>query len=138
MLATSAEIRAAIRELWPDIPKGYLWLPDGTYFRPTIEETIAFLHPSGIASIPRKGEKWDCDEYAEKADIYVKEKDRDNDAILNPRAFGFCFCSKLKGRKVSHTLNILYAVDGLWFVEPQGYHHWPADRRLDNVEILKM
>ena len=136
MISTSKEIRAAIRELWPNV--GLLWLPDGTYFRTTVESTVVLLQTSGIASIPRKGEKWDCDEYAEKADLFIKEHDRDDETVLNPRAFGFCFCSKLKGRKMAHTLNILYAPDGLWFIEPQGYHYWPANKEMDHVETVKM
>lgn len=137
MIATSAEIRAAIRELWPDIQKGRLWLPDGTYERPKIEDAISALEVSGIRSIEKNGEVWDCDDYALAANYFIKRRVQ---AIRSehPWAFGEAFCSKLKGREMAHTLNILYAPDGIWLIEPQGYHHWHADRRLDHVETVKM
>ena len=135
MIATSKEIRAAIRDLWPSV--GFLWLPDGAYYRPTIEEVITVLQPSGVASIEKRGEIWDCDDFALAANYYLKRWCLSTDA-KNPWAFGEAFCSKLKGREMAHTLNILYASDGLWFIEPQGYHHWPADKEMDHVETVKM
>lgn len=135
MTTSASNIRAAIRELWPRI--ALLWLPDGTYERPAIADVIAALQASGVATIEKRGELWDCDDYALAANYQIKRHCLAN-GVENPWAFGECFCSKLKGREVNHTLNILHAQNGLWLIEPQGYHHWLASKERDNVETVKM
>ena len=135
MTATASEIRAEIRDLWPEI--ALLWLPDGTYERPAIADVIAALQASGVATIEKRGELWDCDDYALAANYHIKRFCLATGA-QHPWAFGEAFCSKLKGREMSHTLNICYAQDGLWFIEPQGYHHWIANKERDHVETVKM
>ena len=135
MVATSAEIRKAIRELWPNVE--LLWLPDGTYERIEIELLIVMLKGSDVAEIARQGEIFDCDDYALLANAYIKRK-QIGLSYGHPIAFGECFASRLKGRDMAHSLNIAYCIDGLWLIEPQGWHYWQANKERDNVHTVKM
>jgi hypothetical protein len=135
MIATSADIRNAIRHIWPDVD--LLWLPDGTYERLPIDDLIDILLTSDVDSLPRRGEVFDCDDYALLANAHIKRKQLDM-VIDHPVAFGEAFASKLKGREMNHSLNIAYCPDGLWMIEPQGWAHWMADKERDHVHTVKM
>ena len=135
MIASASDIRKALRAMWPDV--GLLWLPDGIYERPEIGWLVELLKTSDVAALQRRGEVFDCDDFALCANAFLKRKQLET-VFENPLAFGEVFCSKLKGREMNHSLNIAYCTDALWLIEPQGWNHWKADKEKDHVETVKM
>ena len=135
MIASASDIRKMLRAIWPDV--GLLWLPDGIYERPEIDWLIELLKTSDVAALERRGEVFDCDDFALCADAFIKRKQLDL-ALDHPLAFGEVFVTKLKGREMDHSLNIAYCIDGLWLIEPQGWNHWKAAKEKDHVETVKM
>jgi hypothetical protein len=129
-------IRQEIRSIWPGV--GFLWLPDGEYETPDIVGVIDVLKMSNIDNIEYECELWDCDDSALAANCWVKYYCYNEEGFESQWAFGECFASRLHGRDLAHTLCICRASDGIYLIEPKGYHYWRANGAEDTIHTVKM
>lgn len=135
--ASAAELRQKIRGMWPEV--ALLWLPDGLYECQKLDTVLAVLERSGVSTLIRRGEAFDCDDYALLANAWVKRHVYDSGSA-RPWAFGECFGTQFKGREMDHSVNILVADDGqIWLMYAEGgWKHWRAERNEDTVHTVKM
>ena len=97
-----------------------------------MDEVLALAAQSGVKETPMRGEAFDCDDYALQLHAFVKR----HASVL--WAFGEATGSRFKNIHEPHTLNICWAEDGVYLLEPQTYAIWTADPKHDWVMAIKL
>ena len=141
MQKTSNEIRTTLRGIWPNLQ--FIWMPDGSYMIPKIEELMQIVYVSQISKLRFNGELMDCDEYALLLNASVKRQRIDTSANILAEenfhwSFGEAFGDKFNRLEEPHTLCVCVAQEGIYLIEPQTYEYWVTNPKNDNVLIIKM
>ena len=141
-MITSAEtIRSIIRGELPDVQ--FIWMQDGNYIRPKMEEVVAAAIKSGVNHLRFNGELMDCDDYALLLNASIKRTRIDLGDSLSADgsyhwSFGEAFGIKFNGLEEDHTLCVCVAEEGVFLLEPQTYDYWSPRPGKDSVLIIKM
>ena len=130
MIETSANIRKALRSIWPHAV--FLRTPDERYYVPSITEMDAAIADFPIWDAP----KWaDCNWYALQAYAWVQNKKLDNDA---PWSFGIADGNKFHKFPSQHTLNIAYCREYVYLIDVQNKKSWKGSETDDYILTVSM
>lgn len=157
MSTQTIKARALLSELesmWPGLRD--IWPMDSEFWCPTFGKLITALNEIttlrriAFDALSSKGfhisTKFyegghDCDNFALDLHSDISRRLRVNigDARLFPWAFGTAICSRVKGVRINHTVNICRTYDkGYVFVEPQDFSIWEVDTNLDVPYFVEM
>ena len=136
MKITAQKIKDQLRQKWPII--SFMWLPDKTYWMPTIKEVRDTVSKCQIhKAMIFKDDIADCDDFA--LQLHAEVKRLCNTAGLGVHwPFGEAFGLKWQGLVEQHTANIAVTLTGIYLIEPQTNEIWQADSNKDQILLVKM
>jgi len=141
MQISAEDLRAKFKTTWPEIK--FVWMQDGFYMLPKIEELMQMVYLSQISKLKFNGELMDCDDYSLLLNASIKRQRIDISFDMPAEdsfhwAFGEAFGDKFNRVDETHTLCICAAQEGIYLIEPQTYEYWITNPKNDNVLIIKM
>lgn len=88
-------------------------------------------------ALPWKPGVYECEEIAKAFVMDVRKWEAQTDQPRN-RAIGVANCSKLKGKEIDHTINVLIVDGVVTMLDMQTGEHWQAELSQDEIYFVEM